>query len=60
MRRRVIAWFKTIKSLAGMVGAGLMAGAAVAGAPVWMLLAGSILTGVAIYEFPYQEGTDGA
>lgn len=59
--KRVIEYVKTIKSLAGMVGAGLMSGAAVAGAPWWMLLAGSILTGIAVYEFPYQpeETTDG-
>lgn len=51
---RAIEYVRTLKSLVGMIGAGLMAGSAVADAPWWMLMIGSILTGIAVYELPYQ------
>ena len=54
MLARFAAYFTTFKSIAGMVGAGLTAAGGIAGAPVWLLAIGAILTGVALWELPYQ------
>lgn len=52
--QRIAAVLKTLKFWAGVIGAGATAAGAVAGAPVWLLTVGSVLTGIAIFELPYQ------
>jgi hypothetical protein len=51
---RILGYLKTIKFWAGVVGAGLTAAGGIVGAPVWLLAIGSVLTGIALWELPYQ------
>lgn len=51
---RILAYAKTVKFYAAMLGAGATAAGGVIGAPAWLLTVGAVLTGVAVFEIPYQ------
>lgn len=55
---RIISYLKTAKFYATMIGAGATAAGGVAGAPAWLLAVGSIATGIAMWEIPYQPAEE--
>ena len=51
---RILEYVKTIKWWAGLTGAALTGASAIAGAPEWLTAVAAILTGIAVYELPFQ------